>query len=102
MFIDGKPGMKDIMQALIRHSKDPMLPFVMQNAYSGVERLGQTLAPLSNAKKVEEVSERLMASWTEDEIDSLAKKPEFVEALAGMLAEALITYANGVVEKELN
>lgn len=79
---------------LIEKYADPFAPVKLQEAFGSLERLGTMLAPGCDQTKVQGYSDRLMGSWTEKELNSVSRDPEFIMALAGMLSTSLKYHAS--------
>jgi hypothetical protein len=91
-----RPRIQDYFAAIIKRTGDPNAPLLMQEAATYAERFGRTLTPLANAGIVEEIQERMLVSFTDD--DPLFHSTEYVIALAVMFKAALMTWANKTVE----
>jgi len=82
---------------LIEHSGNPLMPFILQEAYGKVDKLGQAMAARASKAKVSEYWEMLTSAWEDDdELEEISGDPEFIIALAGMLCESLRGYVRKV------
>ncbi len=72
----------------IERTQDPMASIKMQSAHSSVNQLGKMFTVLTTAQETQEVAAKLMAGFTDAELD----KPNaaLIIALSSMLSEALV------------
>ena len=82
----------------IEKTGNPLAPVLLQEAFGRVEQIGTMLAPICDQQKVEVYSQRLMGSWTDEELNAITAEPEFIMALAGMLSESLIRFGSKLGE----
>lgn len=74
---------------------DPLAPIKLQEAYKHCDQLGRLMAIIGNKAEVEKLSETLLASFPKD-MDHIARDPNFICALSGLLSNALIAYGRSL------
>jgi hypothetical protein len=71
---------------------NPLASIICQNAYGEANRLGRTLAAISDQQLVGEYSIKLMSAWPDNEIEAVCDKPEFIMALCSLLCQSITAY----------
>lgn len=85
----------------IEDTQDPMAPFVLQEAYAKVSRLGRMLTACCTAEEVAEIQEELLSAWTEEGMNAVGGRPQFIVALAAILCSSLESYGRSLGSPEL-
>jgi len=78
---------------LIERTKDPIAAIKLQEAYKYANLVGKMLAYTTNIEAVTAYRDVLLSGWDDDEINKVCAKPEFLIAVAGIFAQALVEYA---------
>lgn len=78
--------------AAIEVTGDPMAPVALQEAYSSICRIAKIIAGSTNEGAVQNIATRLLQDFPNNEINDLSSQPQFIVALCGLLAQALVSY----------
>jgi len=89
-----KPTIGELQAAIIKRTQDPLAAVKIERCASAIETLGALLSGITNKQAVNACSKALMDLWTDEELDLLSGKPEFVVALCAMLTESLARLIN--------
>jgi hypothetical protein len=86
----------------VRLTKDPNAYFRINDAYTAVETLGRLMSKCADQEKIEGYVIQMLNSLRnpEVELNNILSSPEYVAALAGTLAVALIHLGKKLGEKE--
>lgn len=89
----------DIKRAMcnaIEIYEHPLAGIILDQAYGKVNQLGKMLSAKVDKAMVHEYTKRLMEGFSDEELNRIAGKPEFVVAVASMLSESLIKHGHHI------
>lgn len=82
-------GIKERVVHLIEITQNPMAPIHLQELYIACMRVGQMLTVLTDRATATELQNRLLLDFSNEELNELSSKPEFIIALSACLVASI-------------
>lgn len=78
---------------MIEATEHPLAPIILQYAYSNIGHLATLLAaPGSTKVETEQLTERFLRDFSDDQLEALSARPAFIIALCSLLAASIESY----------
>lgn len=81
-------GFKEMFEAAIEKTEDPLAPIKLEKAYNGAISVGMMFAGTGDQARVEHFSRLLLNAFPND-MDVTASDPDFICALASLFATSI-------------
>ncbi len=86
------PDIRDFCIALIKRTKNPIMPINVQTLADGIASVSSVMVGLTTKEQVERFQERLLKEFPDEEINRVNHDPAFIVALLSMLQRSMVNF----------